>query len=92
MKTYSTAGMSYCKRTKTIVCEASDFGPLRERINNPIWDRIPFFGKDGLTLKSHKTGAEIVFLLDRAVIDDDEIVCWEFKTPSGDLNLTILND
>ena len=69
------------------VTEASDLG----RINflSQVWDDAC---DEGFVVVSHRTGAQIIFTLDKVDVTDNEINGWNFVSVCGKYKILIIND
>lgn len=87
----STECFTYDAATCTFTAEASSL-PLRGF--GRVWDDSC---DEGLTLVSHRTGDEVVFVLEHVEVDDGDIRWWELRSVTGTRTdgrwtVTIFND
>lgn len=59
-----------------------------ERFTNRVW---PDSCDVGFWMKSHKTGVNVLFLLESQKLKDGEIVSWEFTSQDGRFRITVFN-
>jgi hypothetical protein len=97
---HTTRGFTYDKKIKALVSEASTI---------TAGDKHALFGRvyddacdEGFVLKSHVTGGEIVFAIDKIDLNSDgEVMCWYLvpirkatgrQDPSRDFHVLVIND
>jgi len=86
----SSVHFRYDKATRTFTTEASNLGP------GTLFDRVWRDAADmGLTIISERTGNEMVFVIDRTVVDrEGDTLQWVLRPAAADelLTLIIFND
>lgn len=83
----STDKFTWDRVSKKFIAEISDLGKgfTLGRVWNDSCD-------EGLTLISHRTGAELVFVVENEVTRDGDFLYWSLKSTDGRFEMTLFND